>query len=554
MNKKLKFEVESAEIISEEPSSEFATAKITAFSDGVSRHDTICDVETLKKTAPTIYETPLIYEYDKRFSDFGTHPNGTPIIAGFVVPDSAEFYERDDGTQRTSLSVTAKIWKRYATQFIEIFKSDGSKKRSVSVEMEVRDSVEEGNLIRLKDWVYTAICVLGEFVTEASPGAELEMLSFAEKSNQEYTHAYEMEFGKYEELNFKIPAGAKANAKEGLELRKKFGRGGTSVGLATARYLVKNDVATPEKVRHIAKYFPRHAAIANLDDKESNSYIAWQLWGGDAGRRWSTVLAKKMNELDDKKMSYFSQENNIDENENIQNTDEENILIDNYLGIDSQNEENTKGGQENNMAEKDEEEKEVAEEKEFNYAELFADEKFAEMFAEVEEDEEEEEREAEEKEKYAKAKEEFASGKNPAAVMSAMYSAMKRMSKRFASMKEKMAKKDEDNKVYLAENEDLKKRFAEQEEKEKEMAVSDFMKEMSAKVEMSEEQANEMKEKAKDYSFAQLDAWKNEVKAFAFDFKPKKQNEENDSITKYALDYAGVKVAPKNDVWAELNK
>ena len=86
------------------------------------------------------------------------------------------------------------------------------------------------------------------------------------------------------------------------------------------------------------------------------------------------------------------------------------------------------------------------------------------------------------------------------------------------------------------------------------MAVSDFMKDMSAKVEMSDEQANEMKEKAKEYSFAQLDAWKNEVKAFAFDFKPKTQNEENDSITKYALDYAGVKVAPKNDVWAELNK
>lgn len=512
MNKKLKFEVESAEIISEEPSSEFATARITAFSDGVSRHDTICDVDTLKKTAHTIYETPLIYEYDNRFSDFGTHPKGSPIIAGFVVPDSAEFYERDDGTGRTSLSVFAKIWKRYSPQFMEIFKSDGSKKRSVSVEMEIRDSAEEGNLIRLKDWVYTAICVLGEFVTEASPGAELEMLSFAEKSNQEYTHVYEMEFGKYEELNFKIPAGAKANAKEGLELRKKFGRGGTSVGLASARYIIKNDVATPEKVRHIAKYFPRHAAIANLDDKESNSYIAWQLWGGDSGRRWSTVLAKKMNEIDEKKNFYFSDEN-IDENENLQNSDEE-TMVDNYLGIDRENDKNTEGGQENNMAEKDEKDKEVVEEKEFNYAELFADEKFAQMFAEVEEDEEGEEKEETEKESYAKAKEEFASGKNPAAVMSAMYSAMKRMSKRFAVMKEKMAKKDEDNKVYLAENEDLKKRFAEQEEKEKEMAVSDFMKDMSAKVEMSDEQANEMKEKAKEYSFAQIDAWKNEVNTY----------------------------------------
>ena len=57
------------------------------------------------------------------------------------------------------------------------------------------------------------------------------------------------------------------------------------------------------------------------------------------------------------------------------------------------------------------------------------------MFAEVEDDEEEgEEREEGEKESYAKAKEEFGVGANPAAVMSAMRYAMKRMAKRYAKM------------------------------------------------------------------------------------------------------------------------
>lgn len=194
------------------------------------------------------------------------------------------------------------------------------------------------------------------------------------------------------------------------------------------------------------------------------------------------------------------------------------------------------------------------EEKKFNYAEIFADEKFAEMFAEVEEDVEEEEREEDEKEEYAKAKEEFGMGMNPSAVMSAMYSAMKRMSKRFASMKQKMAAMEEDKKVYLAENAEMKQRFAEQEAQAKEMAVDSFMKEMSDKVEMSAEQMEEMKEKSKEYSFADIENWKNHVKAFAFDFKPKKEKEEKSSFVTYSLPFTDIDIPQTSNVWDKLSK
>lgn len=551
MTHKMKFAVEDIHLLDDEQidKSQFSLLRVDAFATGKSLHDTFVTEETLRETAKTILQKPFVFEMDSRFDDLGTHSD-KEIAGGFVPHNSRlDFKKLDDG--RVMLSCDVLIWKRYSNNLIEYFQRDGGKK-GVSVEIEVFETREdkESGLLELCNFAFQAITGLGDLISPAIPNAQAVMAF-----SKEYEEAYELEFGRYDDLSFKIPSSVKSAAQQGLELRSKFGRGGTSVGLATARYLVKNDTATPEKVRHIAKYFPRHVAIANLDDKESNGWIAYQLWGGDAGRRWSTSLVKKMNELDDKKMSYFADEKNIDENENLQNSDEETIVVDNYLGIDSQNEGNTEtGGQENNMAEKDEKEKEVVEEKEFNYAELFADEKFAEMFAEVEEDEEDEEREETEKESYAKAKEEFASGKNPAAVMSAMYSAMKRMSKRFAAMKEKMAKKDEDNKVYLAENEDLKKRFAEQEEKEKEMAVSDFMKDMSAKVEMSEEQSNEMKEKAKEYSYAQLDAWKNEVKAFAFDFKPKIQNEEDKSIVTYALPFNSFETPQTTNVWDNLSK
>ena len=97
----------------------------------------------------------------------------------------------------------------------------------------------------------------------------------------------------YDDMDFSIPAAVKKAAQSGLDLHAKHKRGGTSVGMGTAKALVGNSKASPEKVRHIAKYFPRHAGD-NLDDKTSNGWIAWQLWGGHAGRTWAESLVKRM--------------------------------------------------------------------------------------------------------------------------------------------------------------------------------------------------------------------------------------------------------------------
>ena len=93
-------------------------------------------------------------------------------------------------------------------------------------------------------------------------------------------------------ISYPIPAAVKNNARSGLELRKKFGRGGTSVGENTARTLAAGGSIGIAKVRHIARYFPRHAGD-NLDDKTSNGWIAWQLWGGHAARSWANASVAK---------------------------------------------------------------------------------------------------------------------------------------------------------------------------------------------------------------------------------------------------------------------
>jgi hypothetical protein len=110
--------------------------------------------------------------------------------------------------------------------------------------------------------------------------------------------------GKYDHIDFSIPEGVQKAAIRGLELRKKFGRGGTHVGMGTARKLAKGGKISPQKVRHISKYFARHAGdnlhkTGRDGDPPSNGYIAWLLWGGDAGWRWSKKLVRQINKANE---------------------------------------------------------------------------------------------------------------------------------------------------------------------------------------------------------------------------------------------------------------
>ncbi len=104
-------------------------------------------------------------------------------------------------------------------------------------------------------------------------------------------------------VNLDIPKAVQDNAERGLKLREEHGFGGTKVGETTAKLLAAGGSITARKARHIARYFPRHAHD-NLDQtgnsgKPSRGYIAWLLWGGDAGRSWSEGLVEQLDKAGD---------------------------------------------------------------------------------------------------------------------------------------------------------------------------------------------------------------------------------------------------------------
>jgi len=89
-------------------------------------------------------------------------------------------------------------------------------------------------------------------------------------------------------------------ANRGLEWRKEFGRGGTSVGIARARDISNGKSLPLATVKRMKSFFARHEVDKKAEGFRpgekgypSNGRIAWALWGGDAGKSWSEKIVNQ---------------------------------------------------------------------------------------------------------------------------------------------------------------------------------------------------------------------------------------------------------------------
>lgn len=90
-------------------------------------------------------------------------------------------------------------------------------------------------------------------------------------------------------------------ARRGLRLRDKFKRGGTQVGVDRAHQLADRRAVSEADVKSMHSYFARHEVDKqtetyqwNSDKDPSAGFIAWLLWGGDAGKAWADAKAKTL--------------------------------------------------------------------------------------------------------------------------------------------------------------------------------------------------------------------------------------------------------------------
>lgn len=116
----------------------------------------------------------------------------------------------------------------------------------------------------------------------------------------------DLEKATYEGIDFTPSERVQSQFAKGLELYE-AGKGGDGLVPATirwARRLAAGEAVTPAKARKGSAWFARHETDKKPDwDKageETPGYVAWLLWGGDAGRAWFDSLVERMDAADAK--------------------------------------------------------------------------------------------------------------------------------------------------------------------------------------------------------------------------------------------------------------
>jgi len=116
---------------------------------------------------------------------------------------------------------------------------------------------------------------------------------------------------KYDKSWFVPPKRVRVAAERGLKNRKKYGRGGLSnkqaseqgigSGVQRAVNLKNGNAVSPQTIKRMVSFFARHEKNKNStkpDGTPGAGKIAWDLWGGNAGKRWAESVRNKMDRAD----------------------------------------------------------------------------------------------------------------------------------------------------------------------------------------------------------------------------------------------------------------
>jgi len=103
--------------------------------------------------------------------------------------------------------------------------------------------------------------------------------------------------------SYKPTQGMKIEAKRAIKWKEEGRQGGTRIGLVRARQILRGDNLSEDTVKRMFSFFSRHEKSVKSaegfypqdDNYPSKGRVAWALWGGEAGFKWSTNIVEKIN-------------------------------------------------------------------------------------------------------------------------------------------------------------------------------------------------------------------------------------------------------------------
>ncbi|UGO48043.1 hypothetical protein PQE73_gp211 [Bacillus phage vB_BanS_MrDarsey] len=188
MGKRVDFQTSISDVKQVHPL--FSTCKVRTLYTGQNRNMSNITREAVERALPTIYNIPIVGEFSMEAKDYKGHGGKIDLDTYKyvhttkpygVVPESATFsWEKvkgADGTTREYLVIEGcYLWTgRYEEAFSVVERGKGQ-----SMEIEVVDGewVEKDNSYRIDDFIFSALCILGDDTEPAFEDANITAYSF----------------------------------------------------------------------------------------------------------------------------------------------------------------------------------------------------------------------------------------------------------------------------------------------------------------------------------------------------------------------------------------
>ena len=103
-------------------------------------------------------------------------------------------------------------------------------------------------------------------------------------------------------INTKPTDGMVSAAQKAINWKEKYKdevKGGTQIGWTRARQIVNRENLSIKTIKRMKAFFDRHQKNRVIDPKyksepwKDRGYVAWLIWGGDAGYTWAKMKVKQ---------------------------------------------------------------------------------------------------------------------------------------------------------------------------------------------------------------------------------------------------------------------
>ena len=175
MRDKLSFEVQNFSIMDDISDEQFAFVEVYVCHDGNNAHNMPISFEALDRAKDTLKNKFLVAGYNGR--DFKGHEKDEMIV-GFFPESSKMWFEEVNG--KKYLVAEAIMSKIYAKWAYDIFVQ--SNKKDVSMEITILDTEEHDNVTNIKEFVFNGVTILGNSHIPACEGANASIIKFSKEN------------------------------------------------------------------------------------------------------------------------------------------------------------------------------------------------------------------------------------------------------------------------------------------------------------------------------------------------------------------------------------